>query len=488
MAESVRLTGHASIHQAAAETFLKAGVDTGVKAGTRLLRHSAASRLLRATDAFVSRRWWQHTPRPATYAGPMVGMGRESAGRGEGVKLPPHPIFVAITNYRHEPDPGLLNQIVLDAFEIVADRELASEVIRSLLDVATFQEDVSALWVAFAIAADGTGLLADYASVVESAQILDQKTAATDHNSWMARFTRVAASQEIFELVGDREGGRRLKEGFAELFPIPESIALDFRARCYYRNGRFLRHYAELVQDDSLLDLSIASLTDALNVCPLSQFSSTATRSNLAFTYWAKYSLTGEVGDLDQALHALNCALASTDTSDRGLGRLHNLHQFLSIRAGEFGIDWKQLSYFANLESSARFWGIQAQIADAALTLVIETLNRGRASRIAVVSCVVLCERALNYLDHAEFGTEPFGDSQIAHTATALRVLVDALHAAPPETESLRGLVRAMKGALIKIANLDESVDPRHHELINVRFMYDQSLASYLAWRTGTSL
>ena len=47
VAPHVRLADHASIHRVTAEVFRAAGV-TGVKAGTRLLRHNAASRLLRA--------------------------------------------------------------------------------------------------------------------------------------------------------------------------------------------------------------------------------------------------------------------------------------------------------------------------------------------------------------------------------------------------------------------------------------------------------
>ena len=47
-APHTRLAGHASIYRVTAETFRKAGV-ADVKAGTRLLRHNAASRLLRAT-------------------------------------------------------------------------------------------------------------------------------------------------------------------------------------------------------------------------------------------------------------------------------------------------------------------------------------------------------------------------------------------------------------------------------------------------------
>lgn len=46
-APHTRLADHASIYKVTADTFRKAGV-TDVKAGTRLLRHSAASRLLRA--------------------------------------------------------------------------------------------------------------------------------------------------------------------------------------------------------------------------------------------------------------------------------------------------------------------------------------------------------------------------------------------------------------------------------------------------------
>jgi integrase len=46
-APHTRLADHASIYRVTADTFRKAGV-TDVKAGTRLLRHSAASRLLRA--------------------------------------------------------------------------------------------------------------------------------------------------------------------------------------------------------------------------------------------------------------------------------------------------------------------------------------------------------------------------------------------------------------------------------------------------------
>jgi len=47
LAPHTRLAGHASIYRVTAETFRKAGV-TDVKAGTRFLRHNAASRLLRA--------------------------------------------------------------------------------------------------------------------------------------------------------------------------------------------------------------------------------------------------------------------------------------------------------------------------------------------------------------------------------------------------------------------------------------------------------
>src|SRR5487761_1721039 len=46
-APHVRLADHASVHRVMTATFRRAGV-TGVKAGTRLLRHDAASRLLRA--------------------------------------------------------------------------------------------------------------------------------------------------------------------------------------------------------------------------------------------------------------------------------------------------------------------------------------------------------------------------------------------------------------------------------------------------------
>src|SRR5256884_7345104 len=47
VAPHVRLADHASVHRVITATFRKAGV-TDVKAGTRLLRHNAASRLLRA--------------------------------------------------------------------------------------------------------------------------------------------------------------------------------------------------------------------------------------------------------------------------------------------------------------------------------------------------------------------------------------------------------------------------------------------------------
>jgi integrase len=47
VAPHVRLADHASIYRVIAEVFYKAGV-VNVKAGTRLLRHNAASRLLRA--------------------------------------------------------------------------------------------------------------------------------------------------------------------------------------------------------------------------------------------------------------------------------------------------------------------------------------------------------------------------------------------------------------------------------------------------------
>ena len=47
VAPHTRLTDHASVHRVTVKTFRKAGV-TDVKAGTRLLRHNAASRLLAA--------------------------------------------------------------------------------------------------------------------------------------------------------------------------------------------------------------------------------------------------------------------------------------------------------------------------------------------------------------------------------------------------------------------------------------------------------
>jgi len=47
VAPHVRLAGHASIHRVTAEVFRAAGV-AGVTAGTRFLRHNAASRMLRA--------------------------------------------------------------------------------------------------------------------------------------------------------------------------------------------------------------------------------------------------------------------------------------------------------------------------------------------------------------------------------------------------------------------------------------------------------
>lgn len=50
VAPHVRLADHASVYRVTAETFRKAGV-TDVKAGTRLLRHNAASRMLRAAVA-----------------------------------------------------------------------------------------------------------------------------------------------------------------------------------------------------------------------------------------------------------------------------------------------------------------------------------------------------------------------------------------------------------------------------------------------------
>jgi site-specific recombinase XerD len=47
VAPHTRLADHASVHRVTVETFRKAGV-SDVKAGTRLLRHNAASRLLAA--------------------------------------------------------------------------------------------------------------------------------------------------------------------------------------------------------------------------------------------------------------------------------------------------------------------------------------------------------------------------------------------------------------------------------------------------------
>ena len=47
VAPHIRLADHAAIHRVIIETFRAAGV-ADVKAGTRLLRHNAASRLLRA--------------------------------------------------------------------------------------------------------------------------------------------------------------------------------------------------------------------------------------------------------------------------------------------------------------------------------------------------------------------------------------------------------------------------------------------------------
>jgi integrase len=47
VAPHIRLSGHAAVYRVIAETFRRAGV-SDVKAGTRLLRHNAASRLLRA--------------------------------------------------------------------------------------------------------------------------------------------------------------------------------------------------------------------------------------------------------------------------------------------------------------------------------------------------------------------------------------------------------------------------------------------------------
>jgi integrase len=48
VAPHTRLNDHATVHRVTVETFRKAGV-TDVKAGTRLLRHNAASRLLAAS-------------------------------------------------------------------------------------------------------------------------------------------------------------------------------------------------------------------------------------------------------------------------------------------------------------------------------------------------------------------------------------------------------------------------------------------------------
>jgi integrase len=50
VAPHVRLEGHAAIHRVTAEVFRAAGV-ADVKGGTRLLRHNAASRMLRAATA-----------------------------------------------------------------------------------------------------------------------------------------------------------------------------------------------------------------------------------------------------------------------------------------------------------------------------------------------------------------------------------------------------------------------------------------------------
>jgi integrase len=50
VAPHVRLADHASVYRVTAETFAKAGI-SDVKAGTRFLRHNAASRMLRATVA-----------------------------------------------------------------------------------------------------------------------------------------------------------------------------------------------------------------------------------------------------------------------------------------------------------------------------------------------------------------------------------------------------------------------------------------------------
>ena len=55
VASHVRLADHASVHRVITETFRKAGV-TDVKAGTRFLRHNAASRLLRAAVPLRRRR------------------------------------------------------------------------------------------------------------------------------------------------------------------------------------------------------------------------------------------------------------------------------------------------------------------------------------------------------------------------------------------------------------------------------------------------
>ena len=53
VAPHTRLAGHASIYRVTAETFRKSGV-TNVRAGTRFLRHNAASRLLRAAVPLAS--------------------------------------------------------------------------------------------------------------------------------------------------------------------------------------------------------------------------------------------------------------------------------------------------------------------------------------------------------------------------------------------------------------------------------------------------
>jgi site-specific recombinase XerD len=50
VAPHVRLADHASIYRVTAEAFAKAGI-SDVKAGTRFLRHNAASRMLRAAVA-----------------------------------------------------------------------------------------------------------------------------------------------------------------------------------------------------------------------------------------------------------------------------------------------------------------------------------------------------------------------------------------------------------------------------------------------------